>query len=246
LARHNGDFARALACYEEAIEIDREIGHRFSMADELNNMGMLAVAQGELALAVTRFEEAATIYREVGAISDTAYTTTGLGDVAFYRGNYDEAWVRYSDAKELFQEASNQRLLGRVLGQLGRIRGRQGDLMAAAVLCGEALSLRRTIGHKPGMVFVLDEGFFELALAAGQPLIAARILGAVATARKEISRPRDPIETRRLEPHMKHLREELGEAALAAATAEGEAMSLYEITDYVLSTLSVEKIRSHH
>jgi DNA-binding SARP family transcriptional activator len=178
----------------------------------------------------------------VGAIGDTAYTSTGLGDVAFHKGDYAEARIRYTEALALFREASNQRLIGRALGQLGRIACREGDLVAAATLCGEALTIRRTIGHKPGMIFILDQGYVELALATGQPVIAARILGAVASARKAIVRPRDPMEARQLEPFLKRLQEQLGEAAMSAAWAEGEAMSLEEVTAYALDTLSAASV----
>jgi tetratricopeptide (TPR) repeat protein len=244
-AAQHGEHAHALACYAEAIEIDREIGSRFRIADGLNNMGMIAVAQGDFESAAAQFQEAGQIYREVGAIGDTAYTTAGLGDVAFYRGNYDEAWARYSEAKSLFQEASNQRLFGRVLGQLGRIACRQGDLVAAAKLCSESLTIRRTIGHKPGMIFALDHGFVELALAIGQFVVATRILGAVASARIATNRPRNHVETLQLAPYLAHMRQQLGEALFAAAIVEGEAMSLDEITAYVLDTLSVEAILAH-
>jgi predicted ATPase/DNA-binding SARP family transcriptional activator len=242
LAGHDGDYTRARLLYEESLAIDRELGNRTTMADALNNMGALAVHQGDLDVATKHFEEAAHIYREVGAIGDTAYTTTGLGDIAFYNGDYAEARARYSEALALFREASNQRLIGRVLGQLGRIACREGDLESAATFCAEALTIRRTIGHKPGMIFILDQGYVELAIAIGQPLIAARILGAVAAARNAIARPREPIETRQLEPLLARLRDQLGEAGLAAAWAEGEAMSLEEVTAYALDTLSVAAV----
>jgi DNA-binding SARP family transcriptional activator len=92
------------------------------------------------------------------------------------------------------------------------------------------------------MVFIIDQGYLELALASGQPLIAARILGAIASARKAIVRPRDPVETRQLEPLLARLHEQLGDAALATAWAEGEAMSLDEVAAYVLDTLSAATV----
>jgi non-specific serine/threonine protein kinase len=242
LAGHDGDFTHARLLYQQSLAIDRELGNRSTVADVLNNMGALAVAQGDFAAAEAHFEEAARGYRELGAIGDTAYTGTGLADIAFYRGDYGAARARYAEALALFHEASNQRLIARVLGQLGRINCREGNLAAAATLCGEALSIRRTIGHKPGMTFILDQGYVELALATGQFEIAARILGAVASAREALNRPRPPIESRELEPYLARLREQLGEAAMAAAWAEGEAMSLDEVTAYVLDTLSAATV----
>ncbi len=250
LASHDGDPTRARLIYGESLAISRELGNRTAVADTLNNLGAVAVAQGDLSAAATHFEEAAHLYREAGAIGDTAYTSTGMGDIAFYRassgasnsGDYGAARGWYTGALALFREASNQRLISRVLGQLGRIACREGDVKAAAELCGEALSMRRTIVHKPGMIFNLDQGFVEISLATAQPAIAARILGAIAAARKAIQRLREPIETRQLEPHLARLREQLGEAEMRAAWAEGEAMSLDEVTAYALDTLSAATV----
>jgi tetratricopeptide (TPR) repeat protein len=239
LAGYEGDFARAYLCYQEAQDIDRELGNRITAADGLNNMADLAVAQGDLTRAAAQFEEAAQIYREHGAIGDTGYTSTGLGDVAFYRGDYGTARVYYNEALALFQQASNQRLVGRVLGQLGRVACREGDLATAAKLCGEALSIRRSIGHRPGMLLILDEDYVELALAAGQPVLAARILGTVAHERRAMVRPRDPMEDKQHEPLLARLREQLGDATLAAAWAEGEAISLDDMVAHVLDALPV-------
>ena len=242
LAAHDGDFAQSRLLYEEALALDRELGNRTTIADVLSNMGGLAVSQGDFAAATHHFEEAAQLYRAVGAVGDTAYTSAGLGDVAFHQGDYATARAHYAAALALFREASNQRLIGRALGQLGRIACREGDLVAAASLCGEGLTIRRTIGHKPGMLFILEQGFVELAFATGQLVIAARILGAVTTARKVTARPRDPIEVRELEPFLARLHKQLDEAALAAAWAEGEAMSLEEATAYALDTLSAATV----
>jgi predicted ATPase/DNA-binding SARP family transcriptional activator len=242
LAGQDGDYTRARLLYEEALALDRELGNRTTAADALNNMGGLAVQQGDLAAGAAYFEEAAHIYREIGAMGDTAYTTTGLGDIAFHQGNYAEARTRYGEALALFREASNQRLLGRVLGQLGRIACREGNLLAAAALAGESMTIRRTIGHQPGMVFGLEQSYVELAVAANQPLVAARLLGAAESARKALARPREPIETRHLEPYLARLREQMDGQTLQTVWAEGETMRLDEAVAYALDTLSTASL----
>lgn len=238
LASQGGDYARARSFYQDALAIDRELGNRSTLADGLNNLGGIAVAVGDFALATAYFEEAGRLYQEIGAGGDMAYISAGLGDIAFHQGDYDKARIRYQEALVLFREASNKRLVARVLGQLGRIACREGDLAAAATLCAEALCSRREMGHKPGMLFILDQGFLELSLAVGQPKIGAIILGAAAAARKQLNRPRDPIDERELDPFLNQLQALLGEAGFQQAWAEGEAMTLEEATAYVLDTLS--------
>ena len=88
------------------------------------------------------------------------------------------------------------------------------------------------------MIFEIDQGYVELALATGQPLVAARLLGAVKSARQALARPRTPVETRQQEPLLASLQQQLSAAALVAAWAEGEAMTLDEAAIYALDTLS--------
>jgi tetratricopeptide (TPR) repeat protein len=196
---------------------------------------MLAISEGELSAAATHFGEAAAIYNEIGALGDLAYISTGYGDYATAQTHYAEALAR-------FQEAGNQRLIGRVLGQLARIACRQGDLAGAAQLCIEALKVRREIGHNPGMVTILDQCFVELAIATRQFEVATRILGAVATARQTIGRPRFPIENLQLEPILARLHEQLGAEPFGATWAEGEKMSLEDVTSYALDALSTAAV----
>jgi DNA-binding SARP family transcriptional activator len=88
------------------------------------------------------------------------------------------------------------------------------------------------------MIFELDQGYVELALAVDQPAVAARILGAVERARQELARPRTPVESRQQEPVTTLICKQLGDAAFTAAWAEGKAMSLDDATAYALDTLS--------
>ncbi|HXF64191.1 MAG TPA: BTAD domain-containing putative transcriptional regulator, partial [Caldilineaceae bacterium] len=200
-------------------------------------LGANAVATGDFAAATAYFEEAGRLYQELNIQGDLAYVHAGLGDIAFYTGDYSAARAHYHDALALFREAGNQRLIGRSLGRLGRSACREGDLTTAASLSAEALRVRLAIGHKAGIIFALDEEYVELALAAGQPTVAARLLGAVETARRALQRPRSPVEARHVEPIIAGLQKQLG-PVWTAAWAEGEAMSLEQAAAYALDILS--------
>ncbi len=238
MAGQSGDYVRAQLLYQEALGIDKELGNRSTVADVLNNLGSNAISLGDFATATAYLDEAGRLYREVGNTGDSAYVTTNLGDIAFYEERYREAQAHYQEALALFREANNRRLISRILGQLGRIASHEGHPVAAATLCAEAITLRRAIGHKAGMIFELDQGYVELALAIDQPAVAARILGAVERTRQEFARPRTPVESRQQEPITTLIRKQLGDPAFTAAWAEGAAMSLEDATAYVLDTLS--------
>jgi tetratricopeptide (TPR) repeat protein len=184
------------------------------------------------------FGEAAQIYSEMGAQGDLAYVNTGYGDITFYQGDYTTALTHYRDALARFQAAGNYRLIGRVLGQLGRIACRQGDLVVAVQLCKESLTVRRNIGHKPGMLAILEQCFAEVALATHRFEVAIRILGAVTHVRQVLNRPRSPMENTQLDLLLAQLREDFGDATFAAAWAFGETMSLDAAATSALETLA--------
>ena len=148
----------------------------------------------------------------------------------------------FEQALDLFRAAGDQRLLGMTLGRLGYTAVREGRLHEAATLCAEALTLRRAIGHRAGIVFSLDSGYGELALALGRPAVAARLLGAAAAAREALGQPRSPIETRAAEQLETTLRAQLGEAIFVAAATEGRAMSLDQVAAFALESLSPSSI----
>jgi predicted ATPase/DNA-binding SARP family transcriptional activator len=237
-AGHTGDYTRANLLYQEALALQTALGNRSVAGDILVNLGALAAAQKDFGAAAVHYGAAEAIYTELGTPGDNAYVYAGLGEIAFYDGHYEEAQRRYTAALGLFRRAGNRRLIGRALGWLGRIACRRGELAAAAGLCAEALTLRRSIGHQMGIVFSLDIGYAELAAAAGQPAVAARLLGAVEQARAQHERPREPVEARQYESLIARLQEQLSPADLTLCWREGQAMTLDEAAAYALDTLS--------
>lgn len=238
LANNEGDFTRARFLYQEALHISRTLGNRLTLGDILVNLGMVEAALGNFAAAIAYLEEASQIYEGLGATGDTAYICAELGDIAFHQANTVEAQRHHQEALGLFRQAGNQRLIARSLGRLARIACRNGELTAAAALAAEALQIRRTIGHLAGIIFALDEEYAELAVALGLPTVAARLKGAVESARQKLSRPRPPVEIPHHEAILTHLRGYLVDDALAAAWSEGKAMTLAEAAAYALDTLS--------
>jgi non-specific serine/threonine protein kinase len=237
-ADHAGDYVRAGLLYQEALALQEALGNRSVIADILVNLGVLAAAQEDFDAATAHYQAAEEIYTALNTPGDNAYVRAGLGEIAFYRGHYAEAQQQYAAALSAFRQAGNQRLMGRALGWLGRIACRRGELAAAAALCAEAITLRRSIGHQMGVIFSLDIGYVELALAGERPAVAARLLGAVERARTEHERPREPVEARQMEQTVTRLQTQLGPADLTLCWSEGQAMTLDEAAAYALDTLS--------
>ncbi len=242
LAKQQGDYPTAKARYDEALAAHRELGDRSGAADTLLNLGELHTGLTELRKAGDYFDQAEQIYRALGNEGDQGYVAAGRGDIAFHRRDYATACARYQHALRLFRAAGNRRLIGRSLGFLGNIAVREGRLADAAALCAEGLSERRAIGHRAGLIFALDHGYIELALALGRPAVAARLAGAVEAAREALERPRTPIEARAAEGIASTLRSQLGDRYYIALANEGRSMDLDQAAVYAQGSLSPSSI----
>jgi predicted ATPase len=238
MAYDSTDYTRARTLFQEAMQLDQDLGNRTAIADILTYLADIAVDQGDFTAALQDYDKARRLYMELGTIGDTAYVSAHQAELAFYTQEYAEARRLNQEALALFREAGNQRMIAFALRHQGRLACREGDLATAATLCAEALTIHRTMGYKAGIVGSLDKGYIELALAVGKPDVATRLLGAVAAARKSLSIPRSPIETRQMEPFITSMREQLKGAAYTAAFAEGEAMTVEEAAAYALHNLS--------
>ncbi|CAA9321373.1 MAG: hypothetical protein AVDCRST_MAG93-5761 [uncultured Chloroflexia bacterium] len=205
-------------------------------------MGELCTELGDNSTAATSLADAEQLYRDLGAWGDVGYVRAALGDIAFYDGEYAEARAQYREALRLFRAAGNRRLIGRALGRLGQIAVRMRDLVNAAQLCAQGLTLRREIGHTGGLLFSLDRGYIELAVAVGRPTVAAALLGAVEAARDALGHPRLPMEERDLVPIIAQVRTELGDERFGSLRNEGRMMSLDQAATYALDSLSPAEV----
>jgi hypothetical protein len=104
--------------------------------------------------------------------------------------------------------------------------------VAAAHFC-ESLAFWRQDGNRQGIATCLD-GLAAVASGQGDPERAARLLGAAAALRENRSIPLPPVERADLDRVMAGVRASLGEAAFAAAWAQGQAMPLEQIIDEAL------------
>ncbi len=117
------------------------------------------------------------------------------------------------------------------LHSLGNVTRAQGDYAAARSLYNESLTISRELGDKPVLVQLLED-IGGLAAQEEQMERALRLVGAAMVLREAIGARLPPAEQERLEGMLESARQPLGEAAAAAAMAEGRAMSLEQAIEY--------------
>jgi len=118
--------------------------------------------------------------------------------------------------------------------ELGNLFYLQGNLEAFKQNAREGLSLKNSLleTHK---VFILETILSSLYLE--QPASSTRLLGIIDYSEREYDLLQGPIVKRYCGRAEAHSREMLGDAAFAAAFAEGQEMSLDEALDLVLKVV---------
>jgi predicted ATPase/DNA-binding CsgD family transcriptional regulator len=226
LAFPQGDDALAASFLEQALAIFQTLDDPRGIGDALTNLGIAASNRADHAAAAARQEEALATFRLAGITDGIADALHNLGNVFFDRGELDRAVELWEESLALERTMGRRHGLAGSLLNLGIVAHDRGDDVQSATLLEEALTLLRELGMKDGVAWCL-EGIALLA-AATRPAAATRMLGSADTLVREIGAH---VPSHRLPSHERAetaLRATLGEAAFAAAWAEGQRMSFDE------------------
>jgi ATP/maltotriose-dependent transcriptional regulator MalT len=229
VAYSGGNYPAARAMYEESIALARQIGDQSRSASALIHLGSLLGWQGDLVLARQHLEAGLHIARSVGDKRSIAYALQTLAGLARHQGDAIAVRRLAEEGLELARQMHDKRAIARAQHTLAFIAVEQGDAALAHALLDEALALAREVGDQ--LYLAWDLALLALvAIAQGQVRWAAQLLGASEALADAIGLGARPTETASTaNPIGKHtlatIRARLGEAAFAAAWAEGRAMT---------------------
>jgi predicted ATPase len=196
-ARDQGDFGQALSLAEESIRIRCELGDRAATRMPLIVLGSIRMLQGDYPAALPYFEESLAISRPLGDVRVMAIALCKLGALARYQGDMETARARYGASIRLHHRMGNR-----------------GELMVCLVGLGCVEIVTGENGRRP-------DPEAEAWFARG-----ARLFGAAEGLRRATGWVIGSIHRDDYPQRVTAARAALGEAAFAAAWAEGRAMSL--------------------
>jgi non-specific serine/threonine protein kinase len=228
-----GDSARAAALGEESVAVLRELGEPLGLIAALIGAGITAQLRGDAARAAALCGEAVAMVRDGGDRKSLATALRVVGSAAGDRGDGAGATTRLDEALGLFRGLEDRWGVTTVLQELMVLAQRRGDAAAAAALGHACLRLLRELGTRLGAADCYER-LAWVAHARGQPEQAARLLGAAETVRNITSAPLAPVRRADHDGVVAAVRDALGEAALATAWAEGQAMSPEQAVVYAL------------
>jgi tetratricopeptide (TPR) repeat protein len=223
-----GRYGQATQRLEEALRCAWELRMASELGMLLCLLAYMAVLDGDLVLAEARFGPALAAAQEVGLATEAAFARAGLGLVAQRRGDLERARQQRELALALLRRRSGRHPLGIfLLHRLGMVAQQQGDLEHAAAMNREVVEQARAHGG-PLLLAVALEGLAGIGCAAGDPELAAVLLGVAAAVRRVAGVPLAPGQRVEVDRVARAARQALGEDRFTATFASGEALSMEE------------------
>lgn len=131
-----GNYDKALRCFQGALEIAREIGDKRSQGINLGKLGNVYYSQGQYERAIELYTQALDIAREIGDKLSEGIHLGNLGDALFSLERLDEAESPFRQAILICDET--------VPGAAGAFRGSLAWLLAQQDQIEEARSMLET------------------------------------------------------------------------------------------------------
>ncbi len=232
IAYWQNDYPAAESWYQEAEEIYRDLGDQQALSEAIYNTSYMARLGGDLEEARRLAAEGAALARKVGNqallrqhVGVQGYTALMEDDFAAARPLVEEALAIAEADQSQFELANAYHMIG----QIDRLEENYED---AAPSYRRAVEILRELGSAAPMIEPL-QGLAAVAVASGDSIRCARLLGAVEALRERIGGG-PPPEWIRLGDPLEEARQAIGSEQVDEALSEGRAMQDNEIVRYAL------------
>jgi predicted ATPase/DNA-binding CsgD family transcriptional regulator len=232
LAWMQGDQATATSRLEQSVTLWRELEDKSGLAQALRILGHVMLGQGASAVARSLGEESVELFRKSKDEFGLATSLATLGIIALTQEDYVVVQASLEESVAICRESGDDWALSLALRNLGIAALKQGDHEQAAAWLGESVLAL----HEPrGGLGLVNLDLLAAAVSMrGDHEWATRLFGAAEALREEVGVPVIPSIRADYDRGVAAARVGLGEAAFAAAWAEGKAMPLDQAFEYAL------------
>jgi predicted ATPase len=235
LAVSDLEMAHALLPLAEALQLAEAVGDRWSIIGMRFVTSRKHLVEGDLAGAATLLEAAITEASAIGDRRMLGMARGNLGGVLATQGALGRAVEQYTNAVMLGREIGDSHTVGDALYKLGQVRTLQGDSRAAYKAYMEGLDWARSSNDRQVIGFCLA----GLAALQPSPRVAVQILSAAFPYVASLARYSDHSLPQEYNRTLAHVQARLDPASFAAAWQEGQALTLEQAIDLVLSQTQV-------
>jgi non-specific serine/threonine protein kinase len=234
LAHFLHDSVEARALLDESLSIASELADDWSIAWVLHVLGRVAYFDGDHGRARELGLQSLALAEQLDDGWLVGWSLHLLGLAAHICGDYTTADAFYARSLAIRQKLEHREAIGILYQLMGISAHRQTDFARARELYREYLAIGRELGSTFHISNVLAQ-FGALAAAQGQADRAARLSGAAASFHAASQTVPIPLTVALVTETMERSHTALGEAAFAAAFAEGAAMSTNQAVEEALA-----------
>jgi len=239
LAHWQADLDEAAARFEESRALASELGDRPTIAESLTWLGTVRRRQRADAEAIRLLEEGLAEHRALGDEWGAALALYNLGMVAANEGAFGRAAPYFEESLRLYRALGDGRLAAVTGLGLGTSLTATGDLERAGDLLRDSMT---GLQEAADQAYLLS-GLLTMAwLAAwmGQPVRAARLIGAAEALREVLGASLAPVNRDSQEQALDRIRSRLGAAELDAAIVAGRELAPDDAIDEALRVVAPE------
>jgi non-specific serine/threonine protein kinase len=230
-----GDLQRAKDFLSEALQIYRQLG------DERNAAWSLAFlctantgSADEIHLGFGMAQESLAIFRKLNDLGGMTRVYNNLGELARMSEEYDTAKCYYEKCLEL-TKATGERLREAIqYANLGVVAYHKSDYQLAERLTKRGLSIFLEMNANYGLIYHIG-ALAGPALGIGQPVRAARLLGASNSGLEILGTGYQPADKPEIKLFFDEAHQVLDKKVFLEAWQEGQRMTIQEAADYALS-----------
>ncbi len=234
LAHRQGDYDGVSRLSGEALRLARQEHDDWNSALALHHLAHAAQSHGDLSQAAAMMDESIELFRKVDNRWGMALSMNCRGDIARNQADDERAAVIFGEALAMWRAVGDRWGLAASLQNLGWVMQHRGDSHRAATLFEESLAISRELGLKAWVILILS-GLARSTAADVHPERAATLLGAVDGLLSAMGARMEASERPDFERTVETVRARLGAERFAAASAEGQAMTLEQAIEYALS-----------
>ena len=150
LAFAQGEFGRASALHEAAVDASRALADERLLAYSLCYLGTVARHRGAVEQAAAALRESLALYRTLGDSWGVARVLRNLSLVAQDQGD-DRAVILGEESVALLRTHANKQGLAHALQTLGLVAWRRGEYRRAGAVCEESLAIFRELRVPQGV-----------------------------------------------------------------------------------------------
>jgi tetratricopeptide (TPR) repeat protein len=154
--RRLGDNAKALANYENALQLYTAAGDRAGAAGILRDIADTTAEQGDYSAAMELYRRSLAVAREIGNAGGEAADLNNIAVVLENRRDFAGAEKMYARALAKFREVDNKQQAAISLGNVGEVLFYQGDLAAAERRIRQAIDAAHQIGDVDNEAYQLS------------------------------------------------------------------------------------------